>query len=355
MSKKFIKKRSKKVGLSPGSMVYVGEPRTEKVSLWLVDYDQDKYLVKELPKVEEIAAYRDSPPVTWLSVVGLQDLSVLEKLGEIFHLHPLVLEDILNTDQRPKVEIFEDYIFIVLKKLSFNKDRQEINSEQISVILGNNYVITFQEGDPELFQPIKERIKNPKGRHRTHGADYLVYAIIDIIVDHYFLVLENLAEEIEILEETAVENRDPNFIRKIQLMKRELIYIRKSVWPVREMIGTLFRGESTLLSDFIKPYLKDIYDHTIQIIDTIENFRDIITGILDVHLTRVSNRMNEIMKVLTIIATIFIPLTFLVGVYGMNFEYMPELKWRWGYPFLWLIMISVFIGMIAFFRKKKWF
>jgi magnesium transporter len=289
-----------------------------------------------------------------LNVVGLQNIKILEKLGKIFNLHALILEDILNTDQRPKVEIFEDHIFIVLKILSYNKNTLEIVSEQISLIVGNNFIISFQEKDGELFLPIYERIKNPKGRHRTHGADYLAYALIDIIVDHYFLILENLAEEIEILEENAIENTDHDFIRNIQVMKRELIYIRKSILPLRELIGTLFRGDSPLITEFTKPYLKDVYDHTIQIIDTIENFRDIISGILDIYLTKVSNRMNEIMKILTIIATIFIPLTFIVGVYGMNFEFMPELKWRWGYPSLWIIMLAIFISMIIFFKKKRW-
>jgi magnesium transporter len=354
MTKKFLQKRSKKVGLSPGTMIYVGEAKDKEVTLSVVDYNPDEFIMKDLQKVEEVAAFRDSPPVTWLNVIGLQDVQVLEKLGEIFNLHPLILEDILNTDQRPKVEIYDDHIFIVLKILSYDKNIREISSEQVSLILGNNYIISFLENQGELFLPVKERIKNPKGRHRTHGADYLAYALIDIIVDHYFLILENLAEEIEILEENAIEDTSPDFIRNIQLMKRELIYIRKSVWPLRELIGTLFRGDSSLITEFTKPYFKDVYDHTIQIIDTIENFRDIISGILDVYLTKVSNRMNEIMKVLTIIATIFIPLTFIAGVYGMNFEFMPELKWRWAYPSLWIIMLSIFIGMIAFFRRKKW-
>ncbi|OGB66946.1 MAG: magnesium and cobalt transport protein CorA [Caldithrix sp. RBG_13_44_9] len=354
MTKKFLKKRSKKMGLSPGTMIYVGEAKGKEVTLSVIDYNQDEYITKELRQVEDIAAFRDSPPVTWLNVTGLQNVKVLEKLGEIFNLHPLIMEDILNTDQRPKVEIYDDYLFIVLKIMSYDKDRREISSEQVSIILGNNYIISFLENQGDLFLPVKERIKNPKGRHRTHGADYLAYALIDIIVDHYFLILENLAEELEILEENAIENSGSDFIRNIQLMKRELIYIRKSIWPVRELIGSLFRGDSSLITDFTKPYLKDVYDHTIQIIDTIENFRDIISGILDIYLTKASNRMNEIMKVLTVIATIFIPLTFIVGIYGMNFEFMPELKWRWAYPSLWMIMLTIFIGMIVFFRKKKW-
>jgi magnesium transporter len=354
MTKKFFRNRSKKTGLSPGSMIYLGEAKAEKVTLSVIEYNEDEYMIKELRQVEEVIPFRDSPPVTWLNVVGLQDTKVLERLGEIFNLHPLILEDILNTDQRPKVEIFEDHVFIVLKKLSYNKDTGEIGSEQISLILGNNYIISFQEKDGELFLPIRERIKNPKGRHRTHGTDYLAYALIDIIVDDYFVILENLAEEIEILEENAIENTDRDFVRNIQVMKRELIYIRKSIWPLRELIGTLFRGDSSLITEFTKPYLKDVSDHTIQIIDTIENFRDIISGILDVYLTKVSNKLNEIMKVLTIIATIFIPLTFIVGVYGMNFKFMPELTWRWGYPALWIFMLIIFIGMTLLFKKKRW-
>jgi magnesium transporter len=335
-------------------MIHVGEKKVSKVLISLIDYDKENLNAHKLKRIEEAFPFKKTPTVTWLNISGLHEIKILEKLSKSFDIHPLVMEDILNTDQRPKVEVFDDYIFIVLKMLSFNQKNNEIDSEQISIVLGDNYVITFQEKEGDVFSPVRERLENPRSRLRRNNSDYLAYAIMDIIVDHYFVLLEKLGEKIEFLEENVVSNPDQQLVQEIQRMKRELIFLRNSIWPVREVISELSREESPLIKEFVIPYLRDLYDHTIQVIDTVETFRDMVSGILDIYLSSVSNKMNEVMKVLTIIATIFIPLTFLAGIYGMNFELMPELKWPWGYPLVWMIMISIFISMLFYFRKKKW-
>jgi magnesium transporter len=335
-------------------MVHVGEKKVDKILISVIDYDPEKIDSRILLTVEKAFPFKDSPTISWLNVTGLHEIKILEKLGKKFQIHPLVMEDILNTEQRPKVEIFEDHLFVVLKMLSFDGTKKEISHEQISLIVGNNYVITFQEHEGDVLDPIRERLKNTQGRLRKHGADYLAYTIIDVIVDHYFILLEKLSEKIEFLEENVTTNPDQSLVQHIQVLKRELIYLRKSVWPLREVISELIRDETPLITDYTGPYLRDVYDHTIQVIDTIETFRDMVSGILDIYLSSVSNKMNEVMKVLTIIATIFIPLTFIAGIYGMNFEFMPELKWPWAYPLLWGLMILMFSGMVFYFRKKKW-
>jgi magnesium transporter len=289
-----------------------------------------------------------------MNVDGLHQVEILEKLGECYGLHPLVLEDILNTDQRPKMEDYGEYIYIVLKALDYNDKSNEIETEQISLILGSNFVFSFQEREGDTFDPIRERIKTGKGRIRRMGADYLAYALLDSIIDNYFIILEKLGEKIELLEEKLVTQPAPETLRTIHYLKREMIFLRKAVWPLREVINGLERGESSLIKESTRVYLRDVYDHTIQTIDTIETHRDMVSGMLDIYLSSVSNRLNSVMKVLTIIATIFMPLTFLAGVYGMNFKYMPELEWRWGYPFIWLIMVGIGVLMLIFFRKKKW-
>ncbi|UCF65036.1 MAG: magnesium/cobalt transporter CorA [bacterium] len=355
MVTRFIKRKSRKTGMSPGTMVHVGERKVDQVTIAVIDYDTENIDSMVLPTIEKAFPFKDSLTITWLNITGLHDVKLLEKLGKKYQIHPLVLEDILNTDQRPKVEIFENYIFVVLKMLSFDTQKQEIEHEQISLIVGNNYVITFQEREGDVLNPIRERLKNPLGRLRKNGADYLAYTIIDVIVDHYFILLEKLGEKIETLEENVIEKPNQSSVKELQLLKRELIFLRRSVWPLRELISGLSRDETTLISSYTSPYLRDVYDHTIQVIDTVETFRDMVSGILDIYLSSLSNKMNEVMKVLTIIATIFIPLSFIAGVYGMNFEFMPELKWPWGYPTVWGIMLTALVSMLIYFKRKKWF
>jgi magnesium transporter len=351
---RLIKKRSKKAGLPPGTLVHIGEQKAEEVSITVIDYDEGRLQEEEIETVEECFPFKDKPTVTWINVDGIHQVEILELLGECFGLHPLVLEDILNTDQRPKLEDFGDYIFVVLKTFSYNDQSDEVEPEQISLILGPSLVMSFQEREGDVFNPIRERVRTGKGRIRRMGADYLAYSLLDSIVDNYFTVLEQVGEKIEFLEEELVTNPTPETLQTIHNLKREMIFLRKSVWPLREVIGALERGESSLIEESTGIYLRDVYDHTIQVIDTIETFRDMISGMLDIYLSSVSNRMNEVMKVLTIIATIFIPLTLVAGIYGMNFQYMPELGWRWGYPVVWLAMLVIGALMLVYFRRKKW-
>ncbi|GAB4374471.1 MAG: magnesium/cobalt transporter CorA [Calditrichia bacterium] len=354
MVDKFLKKRSKKIGLPPGTMIHVGEKMVEKVSISLIDYDESQWQARELKNVEEALPFKDTPTTSWLNITGLHDPGVLENIGTYFDIHPLVLEDVLNTDQRPKLDFFDDYLFVVLKMIRYDEENEEVDIEQVSIILGQNYVITFQEREGDIFQSVRERIKDPRSRLRRKGPGYLMYALIDVIVDHYFLVLEKLGETLEELEENVLESPRRSVVQTIHRIKRELLVLRKSIWPLRELISGLLREESDLIDASLDPFFRDVYDHTIQVVDTLETYRDMISGILDLYLSTVSNRMNEIMKVLTIIATIFIPLTFIAGVYGMNFEYMPELKWRWGYFAVLGLMGLIFIGMLIYFRRKKW-
>lgn len=350
-----IKKRSKKAGLPPGTPVHIGEKKSDRTRITLFNYDEQAVEEKEINATEECALYKDKSTVTWINVAGLHQVEVLEKLNECFGLHPLVLEDILNTDQRPKIEDFGDYLYIVLKTLFLTGPRgEEVGNEQISLILGPNFVLTFQEREGALFDPVRDRLRNGKGRIRKMGPDYLVHALLDTIIDHYFVVLEKLGERIEFMEEELITRPKPVTLSEIHKLKREMIFLRKAVWPLREVIGSLERGESSLIRDSTVIYLRDIYDHTIQVVDTIETFRDMLSGMLDIYLSSISNRMNEVMKVLTIIATIFIPLTFIVGLYGMNFKYMPELEWPWGYPLVLLLMLAVSVFMLIYFRRKKW-
>jgi magnesium transporter len=351
---KLSKKRSEKTGLPPGTLVHIGEKKAEKVNISLIDYDETQFQQKESVTVEEAIPFKEKPTVTWLNVTGLHEVKIVEEIGKAFNIHPLLLEDIVHTGQRPKLEDLEDYLFFVLKMLTYDEEKNTLVAEQVSLILGPHFVISFQETDSDVFKPVKERIKNAKGRIRKLGGDYLAYALIDAIVDNYFLILEHFGEKIEVLQEEVLSQPGPDTLQIIQATKRDMIFLRKSVWPLREAISVLYRGESPLITGSVIPYLRDVYDHTIQVIDNIETFRDMISGTLDVYLSSVSNKMNEVMKVLTIIATIFIPITFIAGVFGMNFKYMPELEWRWAYPIVWLVMLTVGIAMLIGFRRRKW-
>jgi len=352
---KLIKKRSRKAGLPPGTLVHIGEKKTGEVKISLIDYDEANYQESEAKTVEECFAFREKPTVTWINVEGVHKVEVIEKLGNCFGLHPLVLEDILNTDQRPKIEVYGDYVYLVLKMLYDGDLKRPIETEQVSLILGSNFVISFQEGkEGDVFNPVRERIKGGKGLVRKMGSDYLVYSLIDTIVDHYFLILERLGEKIELLEEELVAHPTYTTLHEIRKFKNEMIFVRRVVWPLREVVSGLGRKESPLIKETTEVYLRDVYDHTIQVMDTVEVYREMLSGMLDIYLSSVSNRLNSVMKVLTIIATIFMPLTFIAGIYGMNFKYMPELGWRWGYPTVWLVVVVIGISMLVYFRKRKW-
>ncbi len=357
---RLIKKISKSKGLAPGSLVHIGEKKIENMRVSIIDYSDDKFEEKEVKKIEECFPFKIKPTTTWINIDGLHEIELIEKIGNYFEIHPLVLEDILNTDQRPKMEEFDNYIFFVLKMISYNEKKREVHSEQVSLILGENFVISFQESIGDVFDSVRERIRSGKTRIRKRGADYLAYALTDAIVDGYFGILEKIGERIEDIEEDLISNPDPKTLQGIYNLKREMIYIRKSVWPLREVINNLLRGESKIITESTHIFLRDLYDHTIQVIDTIETFRDVISGMLDMYMSSVSNKMNEVMKVLTIFAAIFIPLTFVAGLYGMNFSpdtspfNMPELNFYLGYPMVLFAMSIIGIIMLVYFKRKKW-
>ncbi len=351
---RLIGKRKKEAGLPPGTLVHEGERKVEKTRITLIDYDETHFQENEVDRIEDCFPFKDKPTVTWINIDGLHDIELMEKLGTHFGIHPLVLEDILSVGQRPKMDDFDDYIFVVMRMLSYDDDNDELISEQVSLLVGSNFVISFQERIGDVFDPIRQRLRNNKGRIVKQGADYLAYSLLDIVVDNYFSILEKVGDRVEIMDEMIVDNPNPENLQEIQAMKREMIFLRKSVWPLREVVSGLERLDSKLINESTGIYLRDVYDHTIQVIDTIEALRDMISGLLDIYMSSISNKMNEVMKVLTIIATIFIPITFLAGIYGMNFEFMPELKFAWAYPAVWCVFIAVVAVMVAFFKRKKW-
>lgn len=351
---KHRKKRLGKIGLPPGTPVYVGDRGDEEVKITILDYDESQIQEKEVKDVEECFPFKETSTVTWINMDGIHKVENIEKIGNHFGVHSLVQEDIVHTEQRPKVEEFEGHLYIVLKMIAYDEENKRTLSEQVSLILGPNYVISFQERQGDIFDSIRERIRNLKGRIRKMGADYLAYTLLDTVVDHYFLVLEKFGERLEELEDELISNPRPEDLQEIHRLKREMIYLRKSVWPLREVISNLEKTETSLIVQSTQIYLRDVYDHTIQIIDTVETYRDMLSGMHDTYLSSISNRMNEIMKVLTIIATIFIPLTFIAGIYGMNFDFMPELGWKWAYFALWGVILGIALIMIFYFRRKKW-
>ena len=358
--RQYLKKRSHKSGLPPGTLVHVGTTKIEKPKITLIDFDEANFKEMELKSVEECFSCKDTSTVSWINIDGVHQMDVIEKVGRHFNIHPLILEDIVNTGQRPKIEDFDDYLFVVLKMLYPGDKNIGTQSEQVSLIIGPHYVITFQEKEGDVFNVIRERIRNAKGRIRKMGADYLAYALLDAIVDNYFIILEKLGEEIEETEHKLVSNPNPQTLHTINHLKTDLLILRKLIWPLREVINGLQRSESSLIKDTTMIFLKDVHDHTIQVIDTIETFRDLVSGMFDTYLSSVSNKMNEVMKVLTIIATIFIPLTFIAGIYGMNFNpgvspwNMPELNWKYGYVVAVGVMVILALVMIFYFKRKKW-
>ena len=350
-----VPKRSRKAGLPPGTPVYTGERKSENTRIMLLHYNEQDAVEQEMKSAQECLSLRNAPGVTWINITGLHEVETLAQFGAAFALHPLVLEDILNTDQRPKIEDYGDYLYIVIRRLgSAAAGTEDVQMEQISLILGPNLVISFLESDSGVFDGVKERILKNRGRLRRFGADYLAYELMDAVVDNYFGVFEKLGERIDLLQETLISRPTSASLQALYALKRELLSLRKSVWPLREVLSGMQRGDSALIQRDTGLYLRDVYDHTAHIIDTLETYRDMLASMMDIYLSSLSIRLNEVMKVLTIIATIFMPLTFIVGVYGMNFHHMPELSWRWGYPLVWLLMTGVSVGMLAFFRRKKW-
>jgi magnesium transporter len=351
---KSFRKMARKVGLPPGSLVYTGEKTHLPAKITITRYNENTITERELDAITECQMTADPGEVVWINVNGISQVKNLEKLGECFKIHPMVLEDILDVGDRPKIEDYEDYLFIALKTINFTPDANEIKAEQVSLILGPHYVLSFCEGDRDLFLPIRERLLQGKGRIRKLGADYLAYSLIDLIVDSYFVELDIFSDKVESLEDEVVVRPSPDTLREVHRFKNDMIMLRKSLWPLREVIARLDRRESPLISEGLTIYLKDVYDHTIIAIETVETYRDILSGMLDIYLSSMSNRLNQIMKVLTIIATIFMPLTFITSLYGMNFKNMPELEWRYGYYSVIAVIVVVSTSMVLYFRKKQW-
>lgn len=347
-------RRSEKRGLPPGTLVHVGEETTDRVRVTTIDYDAEQCEEKEIRSIEECFPCKDRSTVTWINLDGIHQVDLIRKIGRHFELHPLTSEDIVSTEQRPKVEDYGHYLFLVLKMLYYDNDDRTVKSEQISLVLTDTCVISFQERRGDVFDLIRERIRANKGRIRAMGADYLAYVLIDALVDNCFAIMETIGERVELIEDHLMTDPSPETLQSIHNLKREIILMRKAVWPLREVVSTLLRQESPLVKQATGVYFRDVYDHTIQVIDTIESFRDIVSSIVDIYLSSASNRMNEVMKVLTIIATIFIPLTFITGVYGMNFDHMPERQWRAAYPAVCIVMVLIAVGMLVYFRRKRW-
>jgi magnesium transporter len=349
---KLVQKRSRKTGLPPGTLVHIGEEKTAKVKITVFNYASDRCDERHDLSLEALVPPTDGS-VTWVDVGGVHKMDILESFGKQFQLHPLLLEDIANTDQRPKLDDYDTYLFLVMKMLSVT-DRQDIVVEQVSLVLGRNFVLSFQENGTDVFTPVRDRLRGGKGRLRQFGADYLLYALVDAIVDQYFVVLEVLGEKIEALQDLVVSDPRPETLHQIHALKRQLLFLRRAVWPLREAMNNFSRSECPLLREPTKVFFRDVYDHVVQIVDTIETLREMVSASLDIYLSSISYRLNAVMKVLTIITTIFMPLTFIVGVYGMNFEHMPELKWEWGYPLVLGVMVSIAMAMLGFFIRKKW-
>lgn len=346
---------SDKSGLPPGSLIHVGDVLVPATRISMINYSKENIEEQQIQSVDDILKYKDSNSVTWVIIEGLTDVAIVERIGAIFGIHQLVLEDILNTHQRPKFEEYDDHLYIVLKSLLSENEQFTVAYEQISLIVLNNFVFVFKEKTDDLFKPVQQRIKTSKGRFRSLGTDYLTYVILDTIVDQYFLLIDSLDDAITSIEDSLLASEPTrDTLHTIQMLKREIISIRRNVSPIRELMTGILRSESALINEKTHIYLRDVSDHAIRVIESVESYRDILTGLLDIYISSVSNKMNEVMKVLTVFASIFIPLTFLAGIYGMNFVYMPELKWKWAYPTLWVAFISIPVVLLIYFKRKKW-
>jgi magnesium transporter len=333
--------------------MHVGERKTDKVAIQIFRYDESELIEKEVATLEELPPLKDGA-VTWINVDGLHKTEIIEKLGKMFHLHSLLLEDVLNTQQRPKVDEYDNHIYVVLRMLRHDESENVVRDEQISLVIGTGYVLSFQEGPGDVFDSVRDRIRFAKGRIRKLEADYLGYALMDTVVDNYFVVLEKFGDEIEALEQGLIRDPQQEHLHKLYHLKREMIFLSKVVWPLREVMNAFLRQEFALISKNVLLFFHDLYDHTVQIRDTIESCRDTLSGLLDIYMSGVSNKMNAIMKVLTIISTIFMPLTLITGLYGMNFDHMPELHWRFGYPFSIALMLMTTIGMLSYIKRENW-
>ena len=346
---------ARKQGLPPGTIVHVGERRVETTAITVIAYGEGGVKESAADTPEACRDLARGNGVTWVNVEGLHDTALIQRFGDVFGIHPLVLEDIANTNQRPKAEDLGEYLFLVFKMLYPHRADGNLVTEQVSLVLFPNMVLTFQEVEGDVFDVIRERIRSGKGRVRKSGADYLAYSLVDAVVDHYFVILDTLGERMEAVQDVVIETPEPDTVSTIHAMRSDLIYLRKTLWPMRELVSAVERSDSPLINRAHRPYWRDVYEHTVQVIDHMESLRDLLSSALDIYMSAVSNRMNDIMRVLTVIATVFIPLTFIAGVYGMNFRHMPELGWRYGYAGIWVVMLAVAAGLVVYFRRQRWF
>ncbi|TYA74928.1 magnesium/cobalt transporter CorA [Seonamhaeicola marinus] len=349
------KSKRKNIGLIPGTPVYQGTKENGTLELEIFNYSIDSFSETKANNIKEISNLLNDDCTTWININGLSNIEAIKGLGAQFEFHPLLIEDIVNTLQRPKIDEYDNYALCVLKMLHFDKNNKLV-IEHVSFVLGKNYMLTFQEAEGDVFNPIRERLRTSRGLVRKMGADYLLYALIDIIVDNYFIMTDDLSSKIETLEDDIfnASKKNDDLVFEIQNLKREILRIRKAVYPLREVVSSLNKMDGSLVKEKTNLYLSDLHDHVIQVSENVDIYREMIWGLMDIHQTTLSNKMNEIMKVLTIIATIFIPLTFIAGIYGMNFENIPELKYKYAYFMLWGFMIFIFVGMLYYFKRKKW-
>jgi magnesium transporter len=347
---------SEKTGFPPGSVIHVGDIRQAETVIHAVDYSIDGVQESELASPEEISGSKNSDTVTWVTVEGLTDADIIGRIGNLTDMHPLVVEDILTASQRPKFEEYDHYLYVVISSLLAGDEVSDLESEQISIVIFKNSVFVFKEKSDDLFEPVLERVRTGKGRVRGMGADYLAYSLIDIIIDRLFSLTDMMDDRITLLEDSLMSSEPrPDTPLMIHKLKTDLIFIRRHVLPIKELTARMIRSQSDLIDEKTVIYLRDISDHVLRVAESIESYREILAGLSVVHMSNVSNRMNEVMKVLTVFASVFIPLTFIAGIYGMNFEYMPELGWKWAYPVLWIAFITIPIALLTYFRKKRWF
>lgn len=358
MARKKVNKSSEaishKIGLPPGTLFHVGRKRTEEVKITVIDYSKESFEEVECKDVNDCLKYKDKKSISWINIDGLHNTQLVGQMGKSFNLHPLLQEDVLNTKHRPKVEEFDDCLFLTLKMLGISENGNAVISEQVSFVLGDTWLLSFQEEQGDIFESLRSRLRENKGPARHKGSDYLLYRLIDTIVDNYFYVTEHLSEVNERLEEKVLIKADTETLHEIQKQKKLIMDFRKSINPLRDAVATLQKDGTNLIDEGTVRYLRDVYEHIIQVNDSIETQREVIANIMDLYLSGVSNKMNQVMQMLTIISTIFIPLTFIAGIYGMNFNHMPELQWKYGYHAVWGLMIVVLILMLIFFKRKKW-
>lgn len=350
-----VSRKRPKTGLAPGSLIYTGQVYTDEIKIQVIDYTDDHIEEIEITEVAELERFNNPDTVTWINIQGLHDVEVISSIGKLMGLHPLTMEDILDTNQRPKVEEFEDHLYISMKMINHLEDHNKIDIEQVSIIAHNNFVICFQEKPGDVFNDIRTRLRNGKGRARKRAADYLSYMLIDVIIDFYYETLDQVWNKIERLDDLVVRRPDRIELNDIQVIRRDLIQLRRYMYPVRDVVHSISNSQGQFFSDQTLMFVRDSYDHAVQVVENLDTYREILNSVMDLYLSQLSNKMNEVMKVLTVMSSIFIPLTFIAGIYGMNFEHMPELGWAISYPVgFWSLIGVVAVIMVIFMKSRKW-